>query len=299
MSWRNVVIGSPAYLSLDQCSLKIERPKQEAITVPLEDIASIVLDHWQITITSPLLSALCQRGVALVSCDSAHTPCGVQLPFHQHSRTMRAFQLQLGVSAPFLKNCWKRIIQQKIRNQARCLELVRLPQKSTLRGMATCVKSGDSDNRESAAAVQYFAALFPGLKRREDSIINAALNYGYSILRSCVARCLTAYGFQPALGIHHCNELNSFNLADDFLEPFRPVVDLWTFLHIRESRSFDKEHRVALVRLLSCLVKVDKEEVTLQRACDVLCASYVTACREKAPEALQLPELMELQTRHE
>lgn len=111
MSWRNIVISSPAHLSLDQCSLKIERPEQEAITVPLEDIASIVLDHRQITVTLPLLSALSQQGAALISCDSAHTPCGVQLPFHQHSRTLRAFQLQLDVSVPFLKNCWKRIIQ--------------------------------------------------------------------------------------------------------------------------------------------------------------------------------------------
>ena len=168
-----------------------------------------------------------------------------------------------------------------------------------MRALAAQVKSGDGDNRESVAAAVTFGALFPGLKRREDGVINAALNYGYAILRACTARTLTAFGFQPALGIHHCSELNAFNLADDFLEPFRPVVDLWTFMHMRDAEQFEKEHRLALVRLLAAVVRCGGEEVTAQRACEVMCASFVGACREKDPQLLRLPELLPLRTWHE
>ena len=299
MGWRNVMVSNPAVLSLDQNRLVVARQDQPGVTVPLEDIASIVLDHPQITVTAPLLTALCAQGASLIPCDSAHTPCGALLPSGQHSRALRALQYQLGASLPFLKNCWKRIVQQKLRNQARCLEIASLPEQAQVRALASQVKSGDSDNRESVAAAVTFSALFPGLKRREGGVINAAINYGYAVMRACVARNVTAYGFQSALGIHHCSVLNAFNLADDLLEPLRPVVDLWTFMHMREAASFEKEHRLALVRLLAAVVRCGDEEVAAQRGCEVMCASFVTACREKDPQRLALPELLNLRTWHE
>ncbi len=295
MSWRNLIIGNPAKLSLSRNSVLIERSGQPAVSVPLEDISCIVLDSPQVTLTAPLLSALRRSSAALVLCDASHMPCGIPLGFHQHSRTLKAFQLQLESSLPFLKNCWRLVVKQKIRNQASCLALLGIDGASELFALAGQVKSGDPDNREAVAALSYFNVLFPGLKRREDNVINGALNYGYAIMRGCVARHLAAYGFQPALGIHHRSELNSFNLADDFIEPFRPVVDLWAYQNMRGARAFEQKHRIELVSLLGCLISVGNERVTVQRAADMLCSSYVTASRARNPSLLLLPQLIALQ----
>lgn len=91
------------------------------------------------------------------------------------------------------------------------------------------MKPGDTTNREAVAARKYFVALFGSTFRRTDEdVTNASLNYGYAIIRSCVAKTLAGYGFNGTVGIHHINETNPFNLADDIMEPLRPVVDMWT-----------------------------------------------------------------------
>ena len=282
MGWRTVVVSSPAVLSLDQNRLVVARREQPDVTVPLEDIAGVVLDHPQITVTAPLLTAL--RGAAAAG--TAQPAAG------------RSALADGSVAA----------VQEELLEAHRAAKAAqpgplpgdRRPARARAGARSRAqVKSGDGDNRESVAAAVTFGALFPGLKRREDGVINAALNYGYAILRACTARTLTAYGFQPALGIHHCSELNAFNLADDFLEPLRPVVDLWTFMHMRDAEQFEKEHRLALVRLLAAVVRCGGEEVTVRRACEVMCASFVGACREKDPQLLRLPELLPLRTWHE
>ena len=300
MSWRTLLIANPARLSLKQNSLLIEQ-SSEPVTVPLEDIAAVIIENPQITITAPLLAEINKHGVALIICDEKHIPCGVMNSFHRHSRMLGSIKIQLGMTMPFGKNCWRNIVKQKIINQAKCLELTNLTGADELLKYASQVRSGDTDNRESAAAQRYFdsyfSALIPGSKRRDENHINAALNYGYSIIRSAIARGLTAHGFIPALGIMHCSELNAFNLADDFLEPFRPVVDLWVYQNMKdETKEFTIIHRYGLAGLLSCDVKLNHEVVTLLRAIDVMCASFVTAGKAKTPALMMLPELLDIKT---
>lgn len=300
MSWRTLFIATPARLSLKQNSVLVETHGDAPVTVPMEDIASVVIESPQVTLTAPLLSEMSKNGASLVVCDEKHIPCGVMLPFHQHSRMLAALSLQLEMSVPFCKNCWRLVVKQKILNQSACLEFSGLGGAEILRKIAAQVNSGDSDNREGVAAQKYFeiyfAELIPESTRRDNNHINAALNYGYAILRGAVARSLTSHGFLPALGIKHRNELNAFNLADDFLEPLRPLVDLWVCGNMNsEEKTFSTLDRFELVKLLERLIKINDERVTVLRAIEVMCSSFVTAARAKKPELLLLPELVPIE----
>lgn len=126
-------------------------------------------------------------------------------------------------------------VQAKICNQAKCLEINEIDEAKTLFAIAKNVASGDSSNREGYAARLYFKLLFgTDFTRDDESNINAALNYGYAILRSYIAKTIVAYGLEPSLGIHHKSQLNQFNLADDIIEPYRPIVDNFVYQNYKE-----------------------------------------------------------------
>jgi len=171
---------------------------------------------------------------AVFFCDEKHMPCAVLTPFNRHSRALTVLKSQLDAGAPRKKQLWRDIVRAKIKNQAACLRLAGCPEKAdVLSELISGVRSGDAGNTEAAAAQYYFPALFgAGFTRGAEDGRNAALNYGYAILRGSIARTLAAYGFLPALGLHHRSELNAFNLADDLIEPFRPLIDLLVFREI-------------------------------------------------------------------
>lgn len=232
MSWRSIIIANPARLSTKNNSLVIQQD-EKAVRVPLEDIAVIVIDHYQITLTAPLLMDCSRRNIPLITVDETHTPNGVLLSFLKHSRSLKIMRIQLAVKLPQQKQIWQIIIKQKLLNQAQTIGLVG-NQKIQLRlqTFAKNVRSGDPDNFESQGAMLYFQHLFyDGYTRSLPCFYNAALNYGYMVIRSAIAKSLVAHGLMPAFGIHHCNELNAFNLADDLIEPYRPILDLWIIRH--------------------------------------------------------------------
>jgi CRISPR-associated protein Cas1 len=246
------MISRPARLRREHFSLAIEQ--DETVTIPFEDIAVIVLNHRQITLTHPVLSACADYGISLYTLGENHQPNGVFLPFLQHTRTTRMLRLQVGASKPLRKQARAAIIRRKIENQARCLQLAGREGNSRLDAMMTNVRSGDTENMEGQAAAFYFPRLFGnGFFRGEKGWLNAALNYGYAILRGTIARGIVAHGLHPSQGIFHASEQNAFNLADDLIEPFRPLVDLWVFQAYRtkeEKNELTPEDKAGLVSLL-------------------------------------------------
>ncbi len=299
MGWRVVCIANPARLSVKNASLVVKTGEEEPVCVPLEDISVLMVETRQASLSSHLLAELGGRGTLVFFCDGKHLPCASLLPFCQHSRALAALNAQLQGSEPFRKNCWRLVVRRKIENQAKCLELLGDESARELFAIASEVKSGDSTNRESVAARLYFLRTLPQGTRSSDNVPNAALDYGYAILRGAIARNIASHGFLPSLGVHHKSELNAFNLADDFIEPFRPLVDLWVAQNVNDAQELLAEHRIGLIELLSCLMLVEGEKVTVLRAIEVLAASFVTACREKRPEALKLPELIPIEKRRE
>lgn len=294
MSFRSVVISNSASLSLKNNNLIISN--DDEFQIPIEDISVLVLEGVSIKLTNRLLSKLSENNVATIICDQAHLPTAAVLPLNVHYRSYKVLKQQLNQSAAFSKRIWQCITKQKLLNQGKCLELLELSGSEFLNKLSASVESGDKGNREAIGAKYYFKSIFGGEFIRGDGDgINSALNYGYAIIRSAVARSLVMYGFNTALGVNHCNELNSFNLADDFMESFRPMVDLWVYKNIDNNDILTKENRISLINLVNYECIIDGQNHSILNAIDKMVSSYTTACSKKDFRLLKLPTIKNLE----
>ncbi|QIW15192.1 subtype II CRISPR-associated endonuclease Cas1 [Pasteurellaceae bacterium RH1A] len=298
MSWRSILISKGGKLSLKQKQMLIWQEEQE-FSVPLEDIAIIVVENRETVITTPLLSALALNGITLLTCDDQFLPCGQWLPFGQYHRQLKTLKLQLEMSQPLKKQLWQQLVQQKIRNQAFVLEQAgEISTAQRLLAMANEVKSGDKDNLEAQAAQSYFIQLFgKAFHRKQENQINAHLNYAYMVLRSAVARSLVLYGWLPTLGLNHHSELNPFNLADDFIEPFRPLVDLKVWELVEKDKldyGLTPSTKQNLIKLLNHQMSLNQQAVSVLTAIDRTVASLQVALLNKNAKLLKLPQMLPL-----
>ena len=298
MSWRSLLISKGGKLSLRQNQMVIWQKEQE-FCVPLEDIAVIVIENRETVITTPLLSALALNGITLLTCDEQFIPCGQWLPFGRYHRQLKTLKLQLEMSRPLKKQLWQLIVQQKIRNQAFVLEQTKRSDiAEKLQIMAKRVKSGDKENLEAQAALLYFQTAFgKDFRRWQENPINTHLNYAYTVLRSAVARSLVLYGWLPQLGLFHHSELNPFNLADDFIEPFRPLVDLMVWQLWRQEKLTDgltPHAKQKLVGLLHYQMRFQEQTFSTLAAIDRTVGSLQNAISQRNPELLKLPEILPL-----
>ena len=195
-------------------------------TVPIEDIGFVVLENQESYISLPALSKLSSNNVAVIFCNNKHMPQSMLLNLDTHHIQQEHFRNQLNASEPLKKQLWQQVIKHKINHQADLLSLTGNT-SNPLKHYASKVLSGDTENREGAAAAYYWKHLFDfDFKReRQGAYPNLFLNYGYIILRAAVARALAGSGLLSTLGIHHHNKYNAFCLADDIMEPYRPLVD--------------------------------------------------------------------------
>ena len=296
MTWRSVVITKPSYLKLKDQGLVVVQDEEE-VRVPLEDIAVLLIDNPQVTLSSQLLSACASKQVTLITVGADHHPNGVLLPFIPHSRALQVIHRQINLGKPHTKRLWQQLVRQKIMNQAHTLQQSnQIIQAKRLRSIALEVKSGDSENLESIASQVYFPALF-GLhfNRRSSNFINAALNYSYAIIRAALARYLVMYGFITALGLHHCNQQNSFNLADDLIEPFRAIADAYVLSKFsnRLEDILTTTDKALLVNILNQDVKTlnvrgESEVSTMLVALEAIVVS-LSQCLKSGKHKLHMP----------
>ncbi len=248
----------PAYLSSRLGQIRIRSrdvSEKDAASIPAEDIGVLVVDQSQVTYTHGTLQLLLEHGGCLVVCGRDHLPAGLLLPFSSNTQQVTRLNQQISATKPCLKRLWKQLVVAKIMAQANNLESDSV-QRRKLDVLASEVKSGDPTNIEAQAAKVYWKPWreeFFGFARNKDGTdaLNIYLNYGYSVLRAAVARAIVAAGLHPALGIHHHSRANAFCLADDLMEPLRPVID-------REARQLMRDgHRelsqLNKARLLSAL----------------------------------------------
>ncbi len=294
MGWRSIMISRPAKLRREHFSLAIEQ--EQTAFVPFEDIAVIVLNHREINLTHPVLSACAEFGIGLYATGSNHQPAGIFLPFLPHSRTNRLLRLQLDIARPLAKQAWANIVRRKIENQACCLKLAGRDGVERLDSYARRVRSGDVENLEGQAAAFYFVQLFgTGFHRAEDRWINAALDYGYAVLRGAIARGLVAHGLHPTIGLFHDSEQNAFNLADDLIEPFRPLVDLHVAKHAQaHNEELSPSDKAALVALLHVDIGMPRGRMSALSAVEYTVESLVRLF-EADDNNLELPDLIGLQ----
>lgn len=298
MGWRTLVITKPSKISIQNDQLKYAPKDGEIVTVPIDDISVIILEVHQVSITSALMSRLTESNIVLFTCDKTHTPNGVFIPFHQHSRYTQVAHQQIAWSEPFKKRIWQKIISQKVGNQSLTLEYMGKERSSQLKRYAKNVKSGDSTQVESSAARVYFEALFGrGFHRRdENDWRNSALNYGYALVRGAISRSLASHGFLPAFGLFHHSTLNSFNLSDDIIEPYRAFVDVVvseqyeTLIGLPDSR-FLPEHKVELYQLFTMKTTIDDMSTTLLNSIETCVTSLMNATLEKDVNLIKLPSM--------
>jgi len=295
MAWRGLHLTQPARLALADQQILITRDDGE-IRLPLEDIAYMVIDTPQANLSLPLLSACMEAGLAVIITDPKHLPSGVMLPFHRHFRQGGMARLQVDQTEPFRKRLWQAVVRAKIENQAAVLTRLEREGAGSIAAMARLVTSGDGENVEARAARAYWGRLWPNFRREDEADLrNALLNYGYAVLRACVARALVGMGFLPAFGIHHASVTNAFNLADDMLEPFRPFIDLlaWRRLGgVDQGRAMAVEDRQAMAGAMMENAWLGEDEVTLLVAAEQVAASLARAMEERRVEALLLPRLL-------
>ncbi len=295
MGYKNILISSSAKLQLKDNQLLINQ--EESHSIPLEDINCIMIEHRQTTVTGYLLSAFSEYGIAVYFCDAKHLPNGVLLPIAHHSRHFKMLKQQLALSKPVQKRLWQQIIVMKIQNQANCLELLQKDGAKSLRILSKQVQSGDRTNCEAQAAALYFPKLVhETFTRRTDSYLNALLDYGYSLIRSLIARTIIMYGYEPSIGLFHHSELNSYNLADDLFEPFRPLVDYYVMLYfdIDTEGELSPMDKRLLFQLLNFDMNVNGELHSINNCIEKLVTSFSGALNEKRQDLL-LPELIPLQ----
>jgi CRISPR-associated protein Cas1 len=253
----------PAHLAVRNQQLVLKRDGQIVGSIPCEDIGLVMVDHPQTTYTHAALAQLAESDAAVVLCGADHLPVAIVLPLADHSQIVWRLRDQLGVSKPLQKQLWSQLVVAKVEAQARNLAEGSSPRKK-LFALAKEVRSGDPSNIEAQAAKIYWANWLndatpeelDGERFRRDpalSGLNSFLNYGYTVLRASLARAIVSAGLQPSLGIHHRNRSNAFCLADDLIEPFRPLVDD----RVREMyrQGFDELNQAAKAELLNLLTE--------------------------------------------
>lgn len=222
-------------VKLNQLVITID---DELITTPVEEIGSVIIDHPQVKISTPAHVALIQVNASIIYCDEKHLPVGVTQPLGVNYIANKRARLQLAAKPTFNKQLWKTVVKKKIANQAAVLNHYGF-NSMPLEKYARQVRSGDSSGLEGLAARYYWQYLFSEMmynftRDRYGIFPNNMLNYGYSILRTAVARALQGVGMMNLVGIHHHNQYNAFCLADDIMEPYRPLVDILVLEYINE-----------------------------------------------------------------
>jgi len=307
---RTLYFGNPAYLGKTNRQLVIRLPeveknetlpeqfKKDAVTtIPIEDIGVIMIDHQQVTITQGLLSELLDNNVAVIVCNETHHPTGLMLPLDVHHIQQERFKVQIEATEPLKKHLWQQTVIMKIKNQAALLEKTgKDPGK--LLYYAHKVKSGDPENCEGRAALNYWGLLFSEdflfSRDRNGDPPNNLLNYGYAILRATTARCLVGSGMLPTLGIHHSNKYNAYCLADDIMEPYRPYVDqivLDIVNIVKDYSELTTEIKKMLLGLCSIDIELEGERSPLMVGMQRTTAS-LAQCFEGERRKIVYPELI-------
>ena len=277
MSWRVLYIEESDYLNLYLDNLKIKKGIDET-TVPLSDINSIIVDNNKTNISLSLINKCMEYKVNIITCDIYHLPNGIIIPYSGNYQSALQLRKQIEWKEETKNIIWQYIIKKKILNQAKILELKDKDIKviNHMIKFSNEVKINDKTNREGIVAKIYFRELFGSdFKRMNDDIINAGLNYGYSILRSQISRELVARGLNLHLGLFHNSITNQFNLADDIIEVYRPIIDSYVYDELKDKLSFLRENRLELIKITTKKVMIAGKKQTITNSMNIMINSIL------------------------
>lgn len=270
------------HLSAHRGFLVVSEERRELGRVPLDDVCAVIVHAHGVTWTTSLAVALAERGAVLLLCGSNHAPVAVCLPLEGHHAQNVRIRAQLKAGRPLLKQLWRQVVVAKISWQAAVLDSCGIS-ASAFDLLARKVRSGDPGNVEAQAARRYWPLLMGDDFRRDREAegVNALLNYGYTVIRSLCARAAVAAGLHPSMGIHHASRTNAFALADDLVEPLRPLVDLLTVRLVADGiGTVTPEAKRAFAGLIALDLPSDGVTTTVagaaQRAAQTLATAFQT-----------------------
>ena len=268
---------------------------QEETLVPIEDIGFVIVENALVSLTIPLINELTDNNCALIFCNEKHLPFSMTMPLDCNEIQSQLFSAQINAKLPVKKNCWKQIVEYKIKNQGLVLKKYDL-NFARLVDFSKCVKSGDSTNMESQAAKFYWDNLFGKnwCRDRFGDFPNNYLNYGYAILRAAMARALVGSGLLPTLGIHHHNKYNAYCLADDLMEPYRPFIDDEVVEYISanpDDKEVGLEFKKRILKVLARDVKMENLTRPMMVALSMTSSSLSDALSNES-EKLKLPDFV-------
>lgn len=300
---RTLHFANPTYLSCRKEQLVIEYPGKliEPKKIPIEDIGLMILENRQITITNYLLSKLLENNVAVVNCDANHHPQGMFLNLVGNSIQTQRFRVQIEAKLPLKKRLWAQTIKRKINNQSKVLEW-NGKKFDRLTRYANEVKSGDSGNSEGKAAAYYWNTIFSSthpdfIRGRFEEEPNNLLNYGYAIIRACIARNIVGAGLLPSLGINHKSKYNAYCLADDLMEPYRPFVDRLVADMVNkgyDNKELASFHKKEFLLLLQSDVWIREQKSPLMNATQISANSLVK-CFEGKADSIDYPQFIDFE----
>ena len=269
------IASKQQHLSLYRGFLHVSHKGAEVGRIAIADIGVLLLNAHGLTYSQNLLVKLAEEKIPTIICGSNHQPKAWLWPAEVHYLQARRMDAQISCSKPTRKRLWQQLVKKKITFQGDLLHYIGQPGRQ-LKALTSRVRSGDTDNIEAQAARRYWPLLFgEAFKRdRESQGINALLNYGYTIVRSAVARAVMCAGLHPTIAINHANKYNAFRLVDDLIEPFRVSVDSKVFNLVRSGIcQLDRKSKECLVELLYQPVIIESCRVPLFTACHRLAMS--------------------------
>lgn len=288
MSWRTVVVTGSAKLDYQMGFLVVR--KEKITKIHLNEIATLLVDSTAVSITTALINELLKQKVKIVFCNEKRNPCGEVLPYYGSHDTSAKIRAQIAWSYEDKKKIWTEIVREKIRKQSSLLRNLEKKEYLLLEQYVAELQYGDESNREGHAAKVYFNALFGmDFSRTSDSPLNAALNYGYSIILSSFTKEICANGYLTQIGIFHDNMFNPFNLASDMMEPFRVLVD--RTVHDMGIKQFGAEEKIMLVDLLNSMVVIAGRSEYVSNAVKIYCKSIFDALNERDTSLIKYYEL--------
>lgn len=287
MSWRTVVISNVAKLDYQIGYLVVRG--QETTRIHLNEIKTLIIESTAVSMTAYLLSELTKNKVKVIFCDEKRNPSSELLPCYGSHDTSLKLRNQIKWDEIRKKEVWTQIVKEKILQQAALLQSLSKEEYRMLVSYAEEMEFGDETNREGHAAKVYFNAMFgKQFTRTEECPLNAALNYGYSILLSMFNREIVSNGYLTQLGLFHENMFNPFNLASDLMEPYRPIVDelVWKM----KPECFETEEKREILQMVNREVSIAGRREMLDNAAKIYCKSIFDVLEGNADAVIRFYE---------
>lgn len=289
---KSILLENKASLSTKNLQLVIKTETRES-TIPIEDIGFLVIDHPEIYLSIPAMNLMIENNTSVIICNTNHLPNGMFLNLNSHHIQQEIFKNQINASVPLKKQLWQQTVIDKITNQGILLQKI-TSKNNNFEFLASKVLSGDSSNMEGVAASFYWKVFFEQKFKRErfGDYPNNFLNYGYAILRAATARALSGSGLLNTLGIHHKSKYNAFALADDIMEPFRPVVDekVAEIMQNYTEQELNTQIKAELLQILTRTVYFKDEKSPLMVALQKT-ASSLQQCYTGERKKIKYPKL--------